>query len=201
MRKGQLIILSGPSGVGKSTIVKFVTEQHPNLRFSVSATTRESRPGEVDGVSYYFVSKEQFQEMVARDELLEHAEYVGNCYGTPAKPIDEALNLGYDILLDIEVQGALQVKAKRPDAVSIFIAAPSFEELERRLRGRGDTSPEKIAKRLETAHWEYTMAPQYDYIVVSETDQAEKAADEIMAVIKAARCRTANRLEYVKEEC
>ena len=200
MSRGQLIILSGPSGVGKSTIVKRVMEQYPNLRFSVSATTSEIRPGEVDGVSYYFVSREQFMDMIARDELLEHAEYVGNCYGTPAKPIDEALDFGYDILLDIEVQGALQVKAKRPEAVSVFILAPSFEELERRLVSRGDTAPDKIQKRLETARKEYAVAPQYDYLVVSETGKVEEAADEILSIIKAARCRAMNRLHYLKEE-
>lgn len=200
MSRGQLIILSGPSGVGKSTIVKRVMEQYPNLRFSVSATTREIRPGEVDGVSYYFVSREQFMDMIARDELLEHAEYVGNCYGTPAKPIDEALDFGYDILLDIEVQGALQVKAKRPEAVSVFILAPSFDELERRLVSRGDTAPDKIQKRLETARKEYAVAPQYDYLVVSETGKVEEAADEILSIIKAARCRAMNRLHYLKEE-
>jgi len=200
MNKGQLIILSGPSGVGKSSIVKKVMEQHPKLRFSVSATTREMRPGEVDGVSYYFVSREQFMHMVEQGELLEHAEYVGNCYGTPAKPIDEALELGYDILLDIEVQGAMQVREKRPDAVSVFIMAPSFEELERRLIGRGDTAPEKIKKRLETARYEYTVAPNYDYLVVSETGLVEKAADEILSIIKAAHCRTRNRVDYLKEE-
>ena len=200
MSKGQLIILSGPSGVGKSSIVKKVMEQHPKLRFSVSATTREMRPGEVDGISYYFVTREHFMNMVEQGELLEHAEYVGNCYGTPAKPIDEALELGYDILLDIEVQGAMQVREKRPDAVSIFIMAPSFEELERRLIGRGDTAPDKIKKRLETAKWEYTIAPNYDYLVVSETGLVEKAADEILSIIKAAHCRTQNRVHYLKEE-
>ncbi len=201
MHKGQLIILSGPSGVGKSTIVGHIKEKHPKLRFSVSVTTREIRDGEVDGVNYHFVSQEKFDAMVKQDEFLEYAGYVENSYGTPVKPIDEALNLGYDVLLDIEVQGALQVKEKRPEAVSIFIAAPSFEELERRLYGRGDTPPDKIAKRLKTAKWEYTMAPQYDYLVLSETNQSEQAADEIMAIIKAAHCRTENRLEYIKEEC
>ena len=200
MSKGQLIVLSGPSGVGKSSIVKKVMERHPKLRFSVSATTREKRPGEVDGVSYYFVNREAFQTMVERDELLEHAEYVENCYGTPAKPIDEALNLGYDILLDIEVQGAMQVMERRPEAVTIFIAAPSFAELERRLTGRGDTAPEKIRMRLETARREYTFAPRYDYLVVSETGKVDKAADEVLSIIKAAHCRTENRIHYLKEE-
>jgi len=195
-----LIVISGPSGVGKSSVVKKVMEAHPRLRFSVSATTREIRPGEVDGVSYYFVSREAFMAMIERDELLEHAEYVGNCYGTPEKPVDEALNLGYDILLDIDVQGAMQVKRKRPDAVLIFILAPSLGELERRLVGRGDTAPEKIQKRLEAARWEYTMAPQYDYLVVSETGQVEKSAGEVLAIIRAAHCRTANRIHYLKEE-
>ncbi len=190
MSKGQLIIMSGPSGVGKSTIVHKVMEQYPNLRFSVSATTREMRPGEEEGVSYYFVTREKFLDMVAKDELLEHAEYVGNFYGTPAKPIDEALSLGYDILLDIEVQGAMQVKAKRPDAVSVFIKAPSFEELEKRLRGRGDTAEEKIVGRLETARREYQIIPQYDYLLISETGKPELAADQLLSIIRAARCRT-----------
>lgn len=190
MSKGQLIIMSGPSGVGKSTIVHKVMEQYPNLRFSVSATTREMRPGEEEGVSYYFVTREKFLDMVVKDELLEHAEYVGNFYGTPAKPIDEALSLGYDILLDIEVQGAMQVKAKRPDAVSVFIKAPSFEELEKRLRGRGDTAEEKIVGRLETARREYQIIPQYDYLLISETGKPELAADQLLSIIRAARCRT-----------
>ncbi len=190
MSKGQLIIMSGPSGVGKSTIVKKVMENYPSLRFSVSATTREIRPGEVDGVSYYFISKEEFLDMVEKDELLEHAEYVGNYYGTPAKPIDEARNLGYDILLDIEVQGAMQVKAKRPDAVSVFIKAPSFEELERRLRGRGDTAEDKILGRLAAARREYQKIPEYDYVIVSENGKQEEAAEQLLAIIRAARCRT-----------
>ncbi|MEA4965699.1 MAG: guanylate kinase [Oscillospiraceae bacterium] len=200
MSKGQLIVISGPSGVGKSTVIRRVMERHPLLRFSVSATTRDIRPGETDGVNYYFVSRERFQTMADGNELLEHAEYVGNCYGTPAKPIDEAMDLGYDILLDIEVCGALQVKEKRPDAVTIFLAAPSFGELERRLRSRGDTAPEKIQKRLETARREYTMAPRYDYLVVSETDNVEKAAGELSCIIEASHYRTRNRLNYLKEE-
>lgn len=200
MSKGQLIILSGPSGVGKSTIVKAVTEKYPNLHFSVSATTREIRPDETDGVSYYFVTRERFEEMLRQDELLEHAEYVGNCYGTPAKPIDEALKMGYDILLDIEVQGAMQIKAKRPDAVSVFVAAPSFAELERRLTERGDTAPDKVRRRIETAHIEYKAAPQYDYLIVSETGKVEEAADNLLAIIRAARCRTKNCIDYLKED-
>lgn len=201
MNKGQIIILSGPSGVGKSTIIKEILKQNPEMRFSVSVTTRAMRPTDVAGETYHFISREEYQGMVERDEFLEHAEYVEDCYGTPAKPIDEAVDLGYDILLDIDAKGAMQIKEKRPDAVSIFIAAPSFAELERRLRDRQDTPPEKIAKRLKTARWEYTMAPQYDYIVVSETDRAEQAAEEIMTIIKVAHWRACNRLECVKEEC
>ena len=200
LRRGELIVLSGPSGVGKSSIVHRAMELHPELRFSVSATTRERRPSETEGESYYFVSHARFDEMVTNGELLEHAEYVGNCYGTPEKPVDEALNFGYDILLDIEVQGAMQVKQRREDATFVFVAAPSFSELERRLRGRGDTAPEKILQRLETARQEYRIAPQYDYLIVSETNQVDRAAHELLAIIEAARCRMRNRVHYLKED-
>lgn len=181
MSRGQLIILSGPSGVGKSSIVKKVMEQHPKLRFSVSATTREIRPGEVDGVSYYFVTRERFMEMVQQNELLEYAEYVGNCYGTPAKPIDEALDLGYDVLLDIEVQGAMQIRELRPDALLVFLLPPSFEELERRLVSRGKDSAEVIRHRLETARVECAIADKYDYVIVN--DDLDRAVNEFAAIL------------------
>lgn len=196
--KGKLIVISGPSGVGKSTVIKQVMGLCPNLQFSVSATTRPMRPGEVDGKNYFFVDKAQFQKMIDENALLEYAEYVGNYYGTPAEPLDQALEQGKDILLDIEVQGALNVKRLRPDAALIFMLAPSFQEIEKRLTGRGDTSPELIRNRLERARWEYSQAKQYDYLVVN--DDVEKAAAEIRAILTAEKCKTSNRVQYLKEE-
>lgn len=195
---GKLVVLSGPSGVGKSTVVKHVMAQCPNLQFSVSATTRSIRPGEVDGESYYFVSKAQFQKLIDEKGLLEYAEYVGNYYGTPEASLNEALSRGKDVLLDIEVQGALNVKRCRPDAILIFMAAPSFREIERRLNGRGDTAPDLIRNRLERARWEYSQAFQYDYLVVN--DDVEHAAAEIRAILMAEKCKTSNRMHYLKEE-
>jgi len=188
--KGQLIIMSGPSGVGKSTLVKRVMEMYPNLRFSVSATTREIRPGEVDGVNYYFIDKPTFLRMIENNELLEYAEYAGNYYGTPAGPVNEAMENGYDILLDVEVQGAAQLIEKIPDAITVFIMAPSFEELERRLRGRGDTAEDKIIRRLLTARSEVKQLNKYQYLIISEKGKAEEAADQLLWIIRAARCRT-----------
>ncbi len=198
MTRGKLYVLSGPSGVGKSTAVHEVMRRHPSLRFSVSVTTREMRPGEAEGESYYFITRRQFQEMLERNELLEHAEYVGNCYGTPEGPINRMLEDGVDVLLDIEPCGALQVQQRRPDATLIFMAAPSFSEIERRLRGRGDTAQDKIEARLERARWEYQQAQKYDYIVVN--DDVGHAAAEIEAIMLAEKCRAHIRLDYLKEE-
>ena len=196
--KGKLIVLSGPSGTGKSTVISRVMAQYPNLQFSVSATTRDIRPGETDGKDYYFVTRAQFEEMIQNDALLEHAEYVGNCYGTPAKPVQQALDSGVDILLDIEPQGALQVRACRPDAVLLFLAPPSLKTLEMRLTGRGDTAPELVQKRLAKAKWEMEQAEKYDYIVIN--DEVDKAAGEVLAVITAEKCRTKERINQLKEE-
>ena len=192
---GKLIVVSGPSGVGKSTVLKRVMERTPNLHFSVSATTRPMRPGEVDGLNYFFVSREAFQQMISDGALLEYAEYVGNYYGTPEAPLDEALAEGRDILLDIEVQGALNVKRRRPDAVLIFMLAPSFQDIEKRLTGRGDTAPDLVRGRLERARWEYTQAANYDYLVIN--DDVDKAAKEIISILTAEKCKTAERVQFL----
>ena len=195
---GQLIVISGPSGVGKSTVVKQIMQRLSNLRFSVSATTRPIRPGETDGVNYYFVSKDRFLQMIENGELLEYTNYVGNYYGTPEKPLDDTLHSGSDILLDIEVEGALNVKKRRPDAILIFVGAPSFVELRRRLESRGDTASDLIEKRLERAKWEYSMAENYDYLVINDT--VDVCANEILSIICAEKCRTHRRAHYLKEE-
>ena len=198
MSKGNLFIVTGPSGAGKGTVLGRVMPSMEDLHYSVSATTRAPREGEEDGVNYYFLRKEQFLEMIGQGAFLEHAEYVGNYYGTPAGPIDKLLEAGYDVLLDIEVQGAMQVRQRRSDAVLVFLAAPSFAELERRLQGRGDTAPELIQKRLETAHREYQFADRYDSIVIS--DLVEKTAEELNAILTAEQCRAKLRLAQLKEE-
>ena len=181
--KGVLIIVSAPSGCGKSTVLRRLMEQRDTLRFSVSATTRAPRAGEVDGREYFFVSREKFAEMVERDEFLEHAEYVGNCYGTPKAAVDAMLTEGYDVYLDIDVQGAMQIKAQRPETLMIFLMPPSLEELERRLVARGTDSAEVIRGRLEQAQEELRLKEQFDYTVVN--DIVERAADEISAYIDA----------------
>lgn len=197
MRKGTLLVISGPSGVGKGTIVKEIRRRDARIRLSVSATTRAPRPEDAEGVTYFFKTKEQFEEMIARGEFLEYAVYNNNYYGTPMKAVDEMLAEGYDVVLEIEVQGGLQIMERRPDAAVLFIAAPSFTELERRLRGRGDTSEEDIKRRIATAHWEYTQAPKYQYIV--ENDMIEECADEVMAILTAEKCRAEYQLHLVKE--
>lgn len=197
MTKGKLFIISGPSGSGKSTALAEVLKKHDNKYFSVSATTRKPRPGEVDGVDYYFKTHDEFRAMLDTDEFLEHAEYAGNYYGTPKSPILKQLELGKDIFLDIEVQGALQVRAKMPEAVMIFAMPPSFTELERRLRKRSTESEQKIMERLETARLEYKRASVYDYIVI--TDKPGAASNEILSIVTAEKCRFEAR-KYLLEE-
>lgn len=186
--RGVLVIVSGPSGAGKSTVISRVSQIRNDIRFSVSATTRPPREGEIEGKDYFFKSQEEFWEMIKLDAFLEHAEYVGNSYGTPAAPVDRSLAEGSTVILDIEVQGAAQVMEKRPDAVSIFLCPPSMEELERRLRGRGTDSEEKIRDRLMAAHREYAQAHKYGYIIVN--DDADTAVRELDAIITAEKCRS-----------
>ena len=196
MYQGKTFIISGPSGVGKSTVLKELFKDRDDLYFSVSATTRAPRPGEEDGVHYHFTDVDTFRRMISEDAFLEYAEYVGNFYGTPKKFVDEAMEQGKDVILDIEVQGALQVIGKRPDTVRIFIAPPSWDALEQRLTGRGTDSPEKIQKRLLRAKVELQAAENYDYLVVNDT--VENAVREINAIMLAEHCRPSERMEILQ---
>lgn len=192
-RKGKAFIISGPSGVGKSTVLKALFEGRDDLYFSVSATTRAPRPGEVNGQHYHFISPEQFMQWINEDAFLEYAQYVGNFYGTPMRYVDEAMEAGKDVILDIEVQGAMQVIARRPDTIRIFIAPPDWDELERRLTMRGTDTPEKIQQRLLRAKVEMKTAMDYDYFVINST--VENAVTELRAIILAEHCRIDQRMD------
>ena len=182
MSKGRLFVISAPSGTGKSTVINRLMKLCPELVLSVSATTRGPRPNETDGISYHFVSREKFREMIEKGELLEYAEYVGEFYGTPLKPLYENIGNGKNVLLEIEVQGARQVMELEPDAVTIFLVPLDIKELERRLRGRGTDSEEKLAARLERALLEFDKEKYYKHIVVN--DDVTRAAKEILAIIE-----------------
>ena len=198
MSQGRIIIVSGPSGVGKGTILRTVMQQHESLHYSVSATSRPMRPEDREGVSYYFVSRERFEEMIAQDELLEYAEYVGNYYGTPLAPIREAMKNGFDIVMDVEVIGAKKIKARVPEAVLVFLAASSLDAVRQRLIARGDVSPEAMEERLKRAVWECSQAEGYDYIVLN--DDVDHAVRELRAIMVAEKCKTVERIHLLKEE-
>ena len=180
MSKGKLVVISGASGVGKGTVLGIMMKKHPELSFSVSATTRPPRPGEVDGVHYYFITKEAFEDMISKGEFLEYDAHAANYYGTPRAQAQEKMEHG-SVLLDIEPKGAEQVKKADPNALLVFIMPPSVEELERRLRGRGDTPEDQIIMRMERAVWEMEQRSWYDHVVVN--DDAERCADEIWKFI------------------
>ena len=194
--RGKLLVISGPSGAGKSTVVAKAIEGRTDICFSTSVTTRSPRPGEVHGREYFFVNFERFREMVENDELLEHAEYVANRYGTPRSYVEKRLDEGMNVLLDIEVQGARQVRKKMPEAILIFIAPPSLVELERRLRGRGTDTERAIEGRLIRARQEYQEADFYDYLIVN--DDIDKAAAKLNAIIEAEHCRFGDWANWLK---
>ena len=180
MSEGKLIVISGASGVGKGTVLSKVMEKRTDLAFSVSATTRDPRPNEVDGVHYYFITRDRFEEMIAQGAFLEYDAHNKHYYGTPRAQAEEKMRRGH-VLLDIEPKGAAQVKESAPETVLIFIMPPSLEELERRLRGRGDTPEDQIRIRLERADWEMEQRNWYDYVVVN--DDADRCAGEILEII------------------
>lgn len=195
-KKGKLFVISGPSGAGKSTVVFKAVENRDDVCFSISVTTRKPRPGEVDGKEYFFVDLDRFKEMVENDELLEHAEYVANSYGTPRAYVQKNLDAAMNVLLDIEVQGARQVHEKMPEAVMIFIVPPSMDVLKQRLENRGTDTGRAIEARLIRAKQEYAEADFYDYIIVN--DDADKAAREFEAIITAEGCRAADHMDILK---
>ena len=199
-QEGLLIVVSGPSGAGKGTICKRLLEKNPNLGYSISATTRAPRTGEVNGVNYWFLSKEEFQKMISEDGLLEWAEVYGNYYGTPAQKVKDSLAEGKNILLEIDTQGAALVRKKFPEGVYIYILPPSLEELKRRIIGRGTDSAESIERRLSCAREEIGCASeQYNYLVLN--DEVELAVERVETIIEAEQYQIKRNLNLLKAVC
>ena len=197
MSKGGVFVVSGPSGSGKDTVLKGLFAENPDILFSISSITRAMRPSEREGEKYNFISRENFEEMIKNDLLLEHNVFVGNYYGTPRIPVEKAVSEGRDIIIEVDVNGAAQIRKKLPEAVTVFIMPPSFEELKRRLVGRGTEAEELIEKRLRSALDEIRRAEEYDYIIVN--DDAAAASQSLMSVIKACRLKTERQKNIINE--
>ncbi|MBP8819286.1 MAG: guanylate kinase [Syntrophomonadaceae bacterium] len=189
-RKGILFIISGPSGVGKGTIKDVVLRKITDIKLSISATTRSPRSGETSGTDYFFVNEDTFQQLINNDELLEWANVYGNMYGTPRQFVEESMTRGQDVMLEIDIQGALQIKQRKPDGVFIFICPPSIEELSLRLATRATDTPESITLRLAACKWEMAQVKHYDYVVLNR--ELQTAVDTVCAIITAERCKVKN---------
>ncbi len=198
-RKGILIIVSGPAGSGKGTVVKELVDSHENIELSISATTRAPRPGEVNGVHYHFIDKAEFEGRIANGEILEYTTYCDNYYGTPLKEVKRALAKGKDIVLEIEVDGAMQVKKKMRNAITVMLTPPDGETLERRLRSRGTETDEVILWRLARAKEEISLMPKYDYSVVNEDGRIKECADLIYSIIMAEHAKTKRTKKIIKK--
>lgn len=196
--KGLLIVLSGPSGVGKGVIGNGLLGRNPNMKFSVSATTRAPRPGEVEGVNYFYKTREEFLRMIENNEFLEYMEVFGaNYYGTPRAYVEQELEMGHDILLDIDVKGAMNVKKAYPEAVTIFIAPPSMPILKSRLIGRGTETAEAVERRFKTAFTEMKRIPEYDYVIVN--DVIDRAVLSVEAILRGEKCRTHRNKDLIED--
>lgn len=197
MKKGMLIVVSGPSGTGKGTVCNELLQEMPELSYSISATTRQPREGEVDGKNYYFLSKEEFESKISDGDFLEYANVYGNYYGTPLGKLNERLKKGEDVLLEIDTQGALSVMRRVPEALFIFLLPPSIAELEKRIRGRGSETEESLERRLGAAKSEIAVGRGYRYVVVN--DAVEKAVERIKGIITAEHCRVDKNMDLFEE--
>ncbi len=196
-RKGILIVVSGFSGAGKGTLLKSLVSKYKNYQLSISATTRSPRDGEEDGREYFFVAKEKFEEMISKGELMEHAQYVGNYYGTPKKYVEEQMNQGKDVILEIEIQGALQIKKNYPDALLVFVMPPSILELKNRLIHRGSETMDLIESRMDRAKEEAKGIEEYDYLIVNE--ELDSSVEELHYVIEGAHHITSRNIEWIRK--
>ena len=198
-KKGLLIVVSGPSGTGKGTICKALIEKRDDVFLSVSATTRQPREGEQNGVHYHFLSKAEFEQNIENGQMLEHAVFCGNYYGTPKKAVDQMLEAGKNVILEIEVQGAMKVREKYPEGVYVFVLPPSMAELRRRLTGRGTETDEVVEERLKTALKEFNYIEKYNYILLN--DEVDKAVKRLESIIDAEHCRIERNINFIEEVC
>ena len=198
-KRGLLLVVSGPSGAGKGTVCTRLVEKRDDVFLSISATTRAPRQGEVDGKHYYFISEADFESRIKNGGMLEHAVFCGNYYGTPKQAVDEMLAAGKNVILEIEVQGAMKVRSHYPEGVYIFVLPPSMQELRKRLTERGTEPPEVVEERLGTAAWEFTHIQKYNYILLN--DDVEQAVCRLEAIIDAEHCRTERNIKFIEEVC